>query len=240
MKTPFSSVSLGALATGLLMAAMPTSVQAYGFSESLENHDNFIVAHGWGPDQWGCAFTRTPVHESSAGTKIMIGKDSELKPFSCGELIYRRHNLGYGRYSIDMIASNIIGQVISFFLIANEVSEIDVEITGLNNRVGWMNIWHDRKQNPVSIDLPFDASAGWHNYASEWHPKYIVWFVDGQVVLNRSDIVTVRPDEANYKLAINPWTQVQPELNIDWAGKFTYPEDGRSPEEQFRNMRYFP
>ncbi|KAF9117706.1 hypothetical protein BGW39_001887, partial [Mortierella sp. 14UC] len=110
-----------------------------------------------------CAFTRTQVHESGSGTKITIGKDSKLKPFSCGELIHHRHNLGYGRYSIDMIASSTVGQVTSFFLIANEISEIDIELTGLNNKVGWMNVWHDRKQNPVSIDLPFDASKGWHN-----------------------------------------------------------------------------
>jgi beta-glucanase (GH16 family) len=178
------------------------------------------------------------VHEAGVGTKITIGKDSELKPFSCGELISRESNLGYGRYSIDMIASNIVGQVTSFFLIANEISEIDIELTGLNNKVGWMNVWHDHKQNPVSINLPFDASEDWHNYAFEWHPNYIVWFVDGQVVLNRSDIATARPQDANYKLAINSWTQVQPEVNIDWAGQFTYPKDGRIPEARFRNMRY--
>ncbi|KAF9151365.1 hypothetical protein BG015_006753 [Linnemannia schmuckeri] len=219
MKTPSSFASWGALSAGLLMmATSPTSVQASGFYESLTNHDNFIVAHGWGPERWGCAFTRTQVHESSDGTKITIGKDSELKPFSCGELIYRRHNLGYGRYSIDMIASNIVGQVTSFFLIANEISEIDVELTGLNNGVGWMNVWHDHKQNPVSIDLPFDSSADWHNYAFEWHPKHIAWFVDGRMVLNRSDVATASPDEANYKLAINSWTQVQQEVNVDWAG----------------------
>ncbi|KAG0276679.1 hypothetical protein BGZ96_003190 [Linnemannia gamsii] len=241
MKTSFSLASLGALATGLLMmATSPTSVQAAGFFESLETHNNFIIAHGWGPERWGCSFTRTQVHQESGGTKITIGKDSELKPFSCGELISRQTNLGYGRYSIDMIASNVVGQVTSFFLIANEVSEIDVELTGLNNKVGWMNVWHDHKQNPVSIALPFDASKDWHNYAFDWHPNYIVWYIDGQVVLNRSDITTARPQEATYKLAINSWAQVQPEPNIDWAGKFTYPNDGRIPEARFRNMKYSP
>lgn len=139
-----------------------------------------------------------------------------------------------------MIASNTVGQVTSFFLIANEVSEIDIELTGLNNRVGWMNVWHDHKQSSFAIDLPFDASAGWHNYAFEWHPSHITWFVDGQVVLNRSDVATARPEDANYKLAINSWTQVQREVNIDWAGKFQYPEDRSIPSARFRNMRYFP
>ncbi|KAG9067944.1 hypothetical protein KI688_011535 [Linnemannia hyalina] len=229
MKLPFSLVSLSTLASGLLMmATSPASVQASGFYESLDNHDNFIVAHGWGPERWG------------GGTKITIGKDSDLKPFSCGELIHKRHNLGYGRYSIDMIASNTVGQVTSFFLIANEVSEIDIELTGLNNKVGWMNVWHDHKQNPVAINLPFDASKGWHNYAFEWLPNRIVWFVDGKVVLNRTDVMTARPEDANYKLAVNSWTQVQKEVNIDWAGKFRYPEDGSIPSAQFKNMKYSP
>lgn len=84
-------------------------------------------------------FTRTQVHEPGSGTKVTIGKDSELKSFSYGELIHKRQSLNYGRYSIDMISSNIVDQVASFFLIANEVSEIDIELTGLNNRVELMN-----------------------------------------------------------------------------------------------------
>ncbi|KAG0250617.1 hypothetical protein BG011_008201 [Mortierella polycephala] len=210
------------------------------FNESLTSHDNFIIAHNWGPDRWGCSFTRTQVHETDDGTKITIGKDSDRKPYSCGELIYRQANLSYGNYQIEMIASNIVGQVTSFFLIANGDTEIDIELTGLNNRVGWMNIWNDNKQNPVSIDLPFDSSKDWHSYQFEWRPQYVAWSVDGNVVLNRSDIRTTPPDQANYKLAINSWTQVQPEVNIEWAGKFTYPNDGRIPQAHFRNINYTP
>lgn len=146
----------------------------------------------------------------------------------------------YGRYSIDMIASNVVGQVTSFFLIANGESEIDVELTGLNNRIGWMNIWHGGKQNPVSIDLPFDTSEGWHTYSFEWRKSYVAWFVDDNLVLNRSDIPTTNPDNTNYRLVVNSWTQVNPEVNIEWAGQFKYPADGSTPQSQFRNIRYRP
>ncbi|KAF9206679.1 hypothetical protein CPC16_000958 [Podila verticillata] len=237
------SLSLSALACSTaflaLLSASPTDSKS-AFYESLDKHNNFIIANGWGPDRWGCSFTRTQVHESSAGTKITIGKDSALKPYSCGELIYRQDKLGYGHYTIDMIASNIVGQVTSFFLIANGDTEIDIELTGLNNKIGWMNIWHDQKQNPVSIDLPFDTSKDWHTYSFEWRKEFVAWSVDGKVVLNRSDIATTSPENANYKLAINSWTQVQPEINIDWAGRFTYPENGEIPQAKFRNMRYQP
>ncbi|KAF9358592.1 hypothetical protein BGX26_001356 [Mortierella sp. AD094] len=232
------------LASALLMASAAAAQNATkpvkGFQESLDNHNNFIVAHGWGPDRWGCSFTRTQVHQSEVGTNITIGTDSDRKPFSCGEMIYKQANLTYGTYSIDMIASNVLGQVTSFFLIANGDTEIDIELTGLNNTVGWMNIWHEGKQNPISIDLPFDTSSDWHRYSFDWFNDHIVWYVDDQVFLNRSDIATTTPDKANYKLAINSWTQVQPEINIDWAGILSYPADGRVPHAQFRNMKFVP
>ncbi|KAG0050073.1 hypothetical protein BGZ83_005158 [Gryganskiella cystojenkinii] len=241
MKALSLSTTLSVLAaSSFVLQMLPTTEARLGFHESLDNHNNFIVANGWGPERWGCAFTRTQVHETGSGTIITIGKDSALKPFSCGELIYRESGLGYGFYSIDMIASNVVGQVTSFFLIANEDTEIDIELTGLNNKVGWMNIWHNHKQNPVAIDLPFDASQGWHTYAFEWRQDYIAWSIDGNVILNRSDIATTPPNLANYKLAINSWTQVQPELNIEWAGKFVYPTDGKIPQARFRNMKFRP
>ncbi|KAF9179962.1 hypothetical protein BGZ51_002068 [Haplosporangium sp. Z 767] len=228
-------------ATMLLASSVVLRTQAASaFYEFLNNHDNFIVVDGYGPDRWGCSFRDTQVHEGSSGTRITIGKDSDLKPYSCGELIYREEDMSYGVYSIDMIASNVKGQVTSFFLIANGDTEIDVELTGLNNRIGWMNIWHDGKQNPISIDLPFDTSKGWHTYSFEWRKDFIAWSVDGKVVLKRTDIPTTSPYDTNYRLVINSWTQVNPEVNIDWAGQFEYPKDGRIPQAQFRNIRYCP
>ncbi|KAF9585018.1 hypothetical protein BGW38_004271, partial [Lunasporangiospora selenospora] len=210
-----------------LISILPAVSLVPAFREQLNNHSNFIVAHGWGPERWGCSFTRTQVHETSAGTKITIGKDSPLKPYSCGELIYRQKGLGYGRYSIDMIASPVD-------------NEIDIELTGLNNRVAWLNIWAKKSQNPVSIDLGFDASKDWHNYRFEWHRSHVAWFVDDILVLNRSDIPVTDPTVARYTLAINSWTQVQPEINIEWAGKFRYPNDGSIPNAMFRNMAFDP
>ncbi|KAF9437856.1 hypothetical protein BGZ76_010872 [Entomortierella beljakovae] len=139
-----------------------------------------------------------------------------------------------------MIASNVVGQVTSFFLIANGDTEIDIELTGLNNSIGWMNVWHAGKQNPISLDLPFDSSKDWHKYSFDWFNDHIVWYIDDKLVLNRSDIPTTSPDLTNYKLVINSWTQIQPEIGIKWAGAFSYPVDGIIPHAQFRNMEYLP
>ncbi|KAF9438214.1 hypothetical protein BGZ76_009141 [Entomortierella beljakovae] len=218
------------IASSLLLASHARG----SFYNSLKSHSDFIVPDGYGPER------DTQVHESSAGTRITIGKDSDQKPYSCGELIYREEDMTYGHYSIDMIASNVVGQVTSFFLIANEDTEIDIELTGLNNNVGWMNVWHNKKQNPVSIDLPFDTSKDWHTYSFEWREDFIAWSIDGNVVLNRSDIPTTSPYDTNYRLVINSWAQVNPEINIDWAGQFKYPSGGKIPQSSFRNIRYRP
>ncbi|KAF9111664.1 hypothetical protein BGX27_004605 [Mortierella sp. AM989] len=239
MKT-ISTILASALLLASTTSAQTPIIPMKGFQETLDNRNNFIVAHGWGPDRWGCSFTRTQVHQSEAGTNITIGTDSDRKPYSCGEMIHKQANLTYGTYSIDMIASNVLGQVTSFFLIANGDTEIDIELTGLNNSVGWMNIWHEGKQNPISVDLPFDTSQDWHKYSFDWFSDHIVWYVDDNVVLNRSDIATTTPDKVNYKLVINSWTQVQPEVNIDWAGIFSYPADGRVPHARYRNMKFVP
>ncbi|KAF9934768.1 hypothetical protein FBU30_000062 [Linnemannia zychae] len=226
--------------TILVSAYMAVSQAWDSITESMTSHGNFIIADGYGPERWGCSFSESEVHEGKGGTVITIGRDSDSKPYSCGELIHREEDLGYGHYSIDMIASNVVGQVTSFFLIANDDTEIDIELTGLNNRIGWMNIWHNHRQNPISIDLPFDTSKGWHTYSFEWRKHYVAWSVDGHVVLNRTDIPTTSPDDTSYRLAINSWTQINPEVNIKWAGQFKYPSDGRVPRSQFRNMRYRP
>ncbi|KAG0269759.1 hypothetical protein DFQ27_002175 [Actinomortierella ambigua] len=217
-------------------------ISAYGdpYYESMSNHDNFIVADGYGPKRWGCSFRDTQVHKAKGFTRITIGKDSDSKPYSCGELIWRQEDLTYGRYSMDIMASNVVGHVTSFFLIAEGETEIDVEITGLKPNVLWCNVWHGNRQNPVSIDLPFSTHVGWHNYAFDWRKNGITWYVDGQMIFNRSDIPTTAPDDTSYRVAINSWTQVNPEVNIEWAGKFVYPKDGHIPESRFRNFRYSP
>ena len=62
--------------------------------------------------------------------------------------------------------------------------------------------------------------------------------MNGHVVLDRTDILTTDPSDINYRLVINSWTQVNPEINIKWAGQFKHPSDGRVPQSRFRNIRY--
>lgn len=199
----------------------------------------FIIPNETGPERWSCIYMSKSITSSSQGTSITIGKSSK-KPFSCGELISRETNLNYGRYSVDMIPTNIKGHVSGFFLIApNGASEIDIELTGINSTVGWMNVWKDGKQNPIKIPLGFDASKGWHTYTIEWRKEFLAWYVDGKQVHKRSDVATLDPRKNLYKLALNSWTNAV-ENDGGWAGRFNLPSGGKEVKTQFRNLRYTP
>lgn len=206
------------------------------FEPLTGSHKAFIIPHDVGPARWSCKYHRDEVRSSPGGTSISIGRQSLLKPFSCGELISRETNLDYGVYSLDMISTNVHGHVTAFFLIANGITEIDIELTGLNSKVLWANVWEGHRQNPVKIPLGFDAAEGWHTYSFEWREDFIAWYVDDKQVFKRRDIKTADPKTTDYKLAINSWTQGVDDQT--WAGRFKWP--GRAIKSEFRNMRYRP
>ncbi|KAG0348712.1 hypothetical protein BG004_004426 [Podila humilis] len=198
---------------------------------------NFQIPDNTGPDRWACSYVKEAIGKPSIhGTSIAIDRKSSRKPFSCGELVYAgRPN--YGVYSVEMISTKVRGHITAFFLIApNSASEIDVELTGLDSTVVWLNIWKDGKQSPRKIPLGFDASKGFHTYEIEWRKDFIAWSVDGKQILKTTDIDTRDPAKTQYRLALNSWTQAADE--DDWAGKFRWP--GKVITSKFRSLRYRP
>ncbi|KAG0249169.1 hypothetical protein BGZ95_007637, partial [Linnemannia exigua] len=184
----------------------------------------FIIPHEKGPDRWSSNYIRDSVVFTPEGAQISIGTLSSVKPFSGGELISRETQLSYGTYSCDMISTNVKGHVTAFFLIANGINEIDIELTGRVSTVCWVNVWKGKTQNPVKIDLGFDAAQDWHTYAIEWRRGFIAWYVDGRKVFERTDVEVADPETTEFKLAMNSWTHNNED---QWAGKFEMPTDGR-------------
>ncbi|KAF9902370.1 hypothetical protein EC991_005004 [Linnemannia zychae] len=160
-------------------------------------------------------------------------------------MVARNRGVGYGKYSIDMISTDVKGHVTALFLITHgptpngEGSEIDIELTGLDPTVVWLNIWKGAVQQPVKMQLGFDASKGWHNYAVEWQPGFIAWSIDGKEVLRKTDVETIDPRTpgVEYRLTMNSWTHDQED---HWAGRFEWPANRRSVMGQFRNLKFTP
>ncbi|KAG0255695.1 hypothetical protein BGZ95_005702, partial [Linnemannia exigua] len=204
---------------------------------------NYFIPDGTGPLRWSCVYSTNNVAMTPWGTQLSIAHSNGFptpaplgshrpphpgKPYSCGQMVNRNRGIGYGKYSIDMIPTDVVGHVTAFFLITHgatpngEGSEIDIELTGLNSTVVWLNIWKGAIGHPVKIPLGFDASKGWHNYAIEWQPGFIAWSVDGKEVLRRTDVETTDPrlPEVEYRLSMNSWTH---DVADHWAGKFEWP-----------------
>ncbi|KAG0024440.1 hypothetical protein BGZ81_007712 [Podila clonocystis] len=217
--------------------SIPAAERTGAFFEPLTNSlSNFSIPDNQGPDRWACSYIRGAVDTPGInGTAITIARKSTRKPFSCGELVHLQRPQ-YGIYSVDMISTNVRGHVTGFFLIANGISEIDVELTGLDSNAVWYNIWEGSKQNPTKIPLGFDAAMGFHNYQIEWRKDFIAWSVDGKQILKRSDVPVADPATTPYRLALNSWTTAVEEN--EWAGKFKWP--GYAIRSEFRNLRYTP
>ena len=106
-------------------------------------------------------------------------------PYASGE--YRSddrygHGLLQGRFQ----AASGDGLVTSLFfyrgLPGDKNDEIDIEILGKNPTRMQVNYWTNGVEHPHTIDLGFDASQGFHDYAILRAPDYIAWYVDERLV----------------------------------------------------------
>lgn len=92
---------------------------------------------------------------------------------------------GYGRYEVVMRASDASGVVSAFFVytgpdVDDPHDEIDFEFIGRSPRKVHLNHFRNGANDPVDVDLGFDATEDLHLYAFEWTPNSITWYADGR------------------------------------------------------------
>jgi beta-glucanase (GH16 family) len=142
----------------------------------------------------------------------------------------RTKNIGgfykYGRFEVRMKAARGSGIVSSFFAFRwNPWQEIDIEFLGKDPTKIHLNIFYNPgpegagtnygdlyHQSPVVLDLGFDAAADFHDYAFEWEPGRIGWYVDGKLVYQTSN--TGKIPEFPQQIMMNLWYSAA----ADWAG----------------------
>ncbi len=107
----------------------------------------------------------------------------------------------YGLFVTRMRAPAVRGSVTAFFLMNQWVAqdwehqEIDIEILGRNTRAAqytnhdFQNGGRDWKSASDTVDLGFDASLAFHEYAILWTDAAVVWYVDGKRVHKESRYV---------------------------------------------------
>ncbi|GAA2848407.1 beta-glucanase [Actinoplanes cyaneus] len=146
------------------------------------------------------------------------------KPYASGE--YRTTDLySYGRFEARLKAVKNPGVVTSFFTYTGPSDgqpwdEIDVEILGKNTNQVQLNYFtNGTGGHETVINLGFDASAGYHNYAFEWWKGGTInWFVDGALVHQENGSRGPLPTHPQ-RIMMNLW----PGVGVDsWLQRFTY------------------
>lgn len=140
------------------------------------NNGGYFI-NGWHPNQLSFADGRLAItlQADTAGLSA--------EPAVSGE--YRTNGFyRYGLYQARLMPRATPGTVTGFFTYVgpdsgNPHDEIDVEFKGDDTTKLYVNYWTNGVEHPTTINLGFDASAAYHNYAFRWSATGIEWFVDG-------------------------------------------------------------
>lgn len=151
------------------------------------------------------------------------------KPFASGEYV-TQERYGYGRVEARMKVAKGTGLVTSLFTYYNPspdpnislAHEIDIEILGKDTTKLETNYFTDGVGgHSTVIDLGFDASLDFHDYAFEWSPSYIKWYVDGQLIHTENGSRGPLPSLPG-RIMVNMWAGANAAEQY-WTGKFIYP-----------------
>ncbi|GAB6090562.1 beta-glucanase [Spirochaeta dissipatitropha] len=204
-----------------------TSIESeYTFTFHSHNDALFEIADGWSNGGFfDATWRKEQVSFDTENAVLTLTLDHDVPgsspQYKSGE--YRSRNFySYGLYEVKMKAAKGDGLVSSFFIYTgpsdnNPWDEIDIEILGKDTRVMQTNYFTNGVGGKeVYIDLGFDASEDFNEYAFEWLPDEINWFVNGELVHTEDGSKGKIPDTPA-KIMVNLW----PGTGVDaWTGSF--------------------
>jgi len=163
------------------------------------------------------------------GVALSIKKeDLGVREYSAGALTSRDKYL-YGRFEATVKVSNLPGVVTGFFLHRDSPrQEIDIEIAGNRTDRLLVNVFYNPggeganfdygyRGAPTYINLGFDASESYHQFAIEWEQCEIRWFVDDRLVHRRVVWNPTPIPNLPMSLHVNVW----PCRSREFAGRLT-------------------
>ncbi len=144
-------------------------------------------------------FRTSNIEPFSGGVAFSVKKeDLGVRGYSAAALTSNNKYL-YGRFESTIKVSKVPGIITGFFLHRDSPrQEIDIEIAGNRTDRLLVNVFYNPGSDgaqfgygyrgaATSIDLGFDASESYHQFAIEWRPNEIRWFVDNQLIHVRGD-----------------------------------------------------
>ncbi|MGQ3477207.1 beta-glucanase [Paenibacillus sp. TY11] len=209
---------------------------AAGFTDNLNSYNSALwyKSDGWNNgDDFGAEWRADHIEFNSGKMALRIDTagcpgSCEGKPFVSGE--YATNNTyGYGRVEGRLKVAKARGLVTSLFTYTNREKdpnkpqrndEIDIEILGKDTTKLQMNYYTNGVgSHETVLDLGFDASAAYHDYAFEWSPSAIRWYVDGKLVHTENGSRGELPSQPG-QVMVNLWPGAG--KNLEWTGSFNY------------------
>src|ERR1044071_7132722 len=122
----------------------------------------------------------------------------------CAEVASRRKDFFYGTYRTSIKMSSVPGAIAGWFTyLGNPLNEIDVELLSRDSRLARFTLHHIKTGvDHGRKELPFDPSAGFHEYRFDWYADRVVYFVDGELSATLTKEVPDRPS----RLLLNHWS----------------------------------
>jgi beta-glucanase (GH16 family) len=161
--------------------------------------------------------------------------DCSGRPYASGEL-QSKHKYGYGRYEARMKPAKLNGAMTGSIFTYNDQpqDEIDIEFIGKNPTIFQTNYFTSGVgQHGSDVQLGYDATESFPDYAFEWRPSSITWFVDGKPVHREDGSRGALPSAAG-TFILNVW----PGNTVDgWLGPLQY---SKPVQAEYEWVRFTP
>ena len=157
-------------------------------------------------------------------TLVLDDRPASGRLFSAGEVQSRRF-AGYGRFEVRMKPARGVGTVSAFFIYTgpshgDPMDEVDIEFLGKDTTVMQTNYFTNGEGGKETlIPLGFDAADSFNDYAIDWHPDAIRWYVNGRLVHEERGARGPLPTHPG-KIIASLWNGTGVD---DWLGPFAYP-----------------
>jgi len=240
-----SGVFAVALATACGVASWDAAAQdqsdaSASFFEPFDavSSERWFISNGWtnGPHQ-NCTWSAKNFRVSDGALELILSKNgagdlppekaAEARAFSCAELQTHK-TYGYGTYEFRASAAAAPGLVSAFFTYVGPTpaaqsphDEIDFEFLGKDRTAVQLNYFGAGEgQHELMAPLGFDASQTMANYAFEWLPGSIRWFINGALVHEAKAEAGKPFPKTPGKIYLSLWGSDTLEA---WLGTFAYP-----------------
>ena len=179
--------------------------EAAPLGEEIDHHFTGIDHAHWTlrddtfPSNLALFTPRNVTFESDQTLRLTLRRErTPVRDFTSGALCSSQ-KYRYGQFVANVRPAAAPGLITGIFLHRNSPrQEIDIEFLGKDTRKMLVNVFYNPgvegarmeygyRGTPALIDLGFDASEDFHEYAIEWTSTAIRWSVDGRLVYERLD-----------------------------------------------------